>query len=241
MVLLVSENAARSVVGERLIQMLVTLASKSSAHCCVELDHAKDLDTVRMALERGVNAIMADGASLSYLNNVDFVRAAVDVARSYSADVEAELGVLTGSEDSLRGGANGMLTDANEAQRFVLETNVDCLAVSVGNVHGHYVGDPNLNWSRLQEIRRLTNVPLALHGVSGLNEKDLAQAVESGVTKFNVNTELREIYFREVGLLLGDYADTLDVLAVELRLTDRLRAAVGLRLQSERDFPQALS
>jgi tagatose 1,6-diphosphate aldolase GatY/KbaY len=238
-VLLVSEKAAQSALGRQLMEMLVGQAAKSSAQCCLELDHAHDLAVIHAALEIGMNAVMADGARLSYPGNVKFVKAVIEVARTYGAEVEAELGLIAGAEDSLQNGSDGSLTDVVEAREFVIDTGLDCLAVSVGNVHGHYEGTPNLDWTRLQEIRKAVEVPIALHGVSGLNDKDIRQAVIAGVTKFNVNTELREIYFREVGLLLEGHLNTLDVLGVTLGISERIRTAVVSKLQIMRKSPES--
>lgn len=233
-VLLVSDQSARSKTGERLIDMLVALASNSAAACCVELDHCRDLELMGAALRRGVNSVMADGAGLEFEDNVQFVREAVVMARSYGASVEAELGLITGAEDSIGSGGAGTFTEAIEAVRFVAETEIDCLAVSVGNVHGHYRGAPRINWDLLEEIRASTELPLALHGVSGLSVDDLRHAVRAGVTKFNVNTELREVYFREGRLLLDSFAETLNVLGASTALTERLEEVVEAKIQSLR-------
>jgi tagatose 1,6-diphosphate aldolase GatY/KbaY len=87
------------------------------------------------------------------------------------------------------------MTEPEDAERFVDETSVDCLAVAAGNVHGHYSGPPDLDWRRLEEIRDRVPAPFSLHGASGLSEEDLRRAVSLGVAKFNVNTELRAAYF----------------------------------------------
>jgi tagatose 1,6-diphosphate aldolase GatY/KbaY len=231
-VLLISEKAAQSRIGGRLIDMLVALCASSSANCCLELDHAKDLDVIEAALKGGVNAVMADGARLEYAGNVKFVRAAEEICRHYGADVEAELGLIAGAEDSLRPGDEGTLTEVDEATRFIEETNVDCLAVSIGNVHGYYEGMPDLDWHRLQEIRGSIATPLALHGVSGLGDDELRKAVRAGATKFNVNTELREAYFEESRLLLDSYVETLDVLGVATDMTKRIEAVVASKIQT---------
>ena len=98
-------------------------------------------------------------------------------------------------EDEAGEPLSGEMTEPDEAERFVDETGVDCLAVATGNVHGHYSGPPDLDWRRLEEIRDRVPAPFSLHGASGLSEEDLRRAVSLGVAKFNVNTELRAAYF----------------------------------------------
>src|SRR5207249_12055319 len=90
--------------------------------------------------------------------------------------------------------AAGALTDPGDAARFVERSNAACLAVSIGNVHGVYRGPPALDWARLEEIRRRVNVPLSLHGASGLSDDDLRHAIRLGISKVNLNTELRQRY-----------------------------------------------
>jgi fructose/tagatose bisphosphate aldolase len=131
--------------------------------------------------------------------------------RPRGVGVEAELGRVEGHEDEAGETLSGEATDAGEAGRLVEESGVDCLAVAVGNVHGHYSGTPQLDWRRLQEVRDLGPVPLSLHGASGLPEGDLRRAVSLGVAKFNVNTELRAAYFRRLGEELGARAAKLNL------------------------------
>ncbi len=234
-VLLVSEQAARSKSGGRLIDMLVTMSTKSSTPCCVELDHAKDLQLIESGLAKGMSAVMADGAGLDFVHNVEFVTAARVIARGYGASVEAELGRLSGAEDSLRSDVHGALTRVGEVARFVSESRPDCLAVSVGNVHGRYEDVPRLHWGLLDEIRSTTEIPLALHGVSGLSIDDLGRAIRAGVTKLNVNTELRESYFREGRRLHDVFVGDLDVLGASTVLTERMELAVTSKIQALRD------
>ncbi len=131
--------------------------------------------------------------------------------RSRGVGVEAELGRVEGHEDEAGEALGGAMTEPGEAEEFVKETGVDCIAVAVGNVHGHYSGTPSLDWERLEEIRGRIPVPLSLHGASGLPEGDLRRAVSLGVAKFNVNTELRAAYFGFLEDELGHKAPTLNL------------------------------
>jgi tagatose 1,6-diphosphate aldolase GatY/KbaY len=138
---------------------------------------------------------MADGSHLPYDQNAAFTRAMAAAAHESGAWLEAELGRLSGTEDGLSVAQyEARLTDPDQAARFVDETGVDMLAVCIGNVHGHYRGEPRLDFDRLEAIRRALPVPLVLHGASGLPETMVRRAVQRGVCKFNVNTELRDAY-----------------------------------------------
>jgi len=186
-IVLVSPASFRAEGGERLVRAFGAAAAGSSSDVLVQLDHVRDAPLIERAADFGVDAVMADGSKLPYGENLAFTRAVVGSVRPRGVGVEAELGRVEGHEDEVGETLSGAATDPGEAGRFVEESGVDCLAVAVGNVHGHYSSAPRLDWRRLQEVRNLSPVPLSLHGASGLPEGDLRRAVSLGVAKFNVN------------------------------------------------------
>jgi tagatose 1,6-diphosphate aldolase GatY/KbaY len=190
-VLLVSAGSLRAPGGRFLLPMLRAAAERAGVPACVQLDHVADLDLARAALEAGAEAIMADGSKLPYAENVAYVRAVAAEAARRGAGVEVELGHIEGGEDVAAATAAGALTDPDEAAAFVAETGADCLAVSIGNVHGAYAAPPDLDWERLARIRELVDLPLSLHGASGLPDGDVQRAVSLGIAKVNVNAEIR--------------------------------------------------
>jgi fructose/tagatose bisphosphate aldolase len=157
---------------------------------------------------------MADGSRLAYDDNVALVAAARDLARAASGAVEAELGHVAGGEDVARATQAGQLTEPAEAERFLNATGADCLAVSIGNVHGAYATEPRLDWARLDAVRGVVDVPLSLHGASGLPAGDVVRAVKAGIRKANVNTELRAAYLAATRDGLDAAHDGLRVLAL---------------------------
>jgi tagatose 1,6-diphosphate aldolase GatY/KbaY len=195
-VVLVSPASFGAEGGERLVRAFGAAARGSSAEVLVQLDHARDGRLIERAADCGVDAAMADGSKLPFEENLAFTRAVARSMRPRGVGVEAELGRVEGHEDEAGETSSGGVTEPGEAEEFVRESGAECLAVAVGNVHGHYSGTPNLDWARLEEIRRRTPVPLSLHGASGLPEGDLRRVVSLGVAKFNVNTELRAAYFK---------------------------------------------
>ena len=197
-VLLVSEAAFTADGGDLLVAALLAVAERATTPVCVQLDHVDDLETMARALELGVGALMADGSQLPYSENLTLVRSAVELAREVGAGVEAELGHIEGGEDVAHAVAAGALTDPEQAQVFVRDARPDCLAVSIGNVHGAYAESPSLDWSRLEAIHDAVEVPLSLHGASGLSGQDLRRAVGSGISKVNVNAELRRRMFADL-------------------------------------------
>jgi tagatose 1,6-diphosphate aldolase GatY/KbaY len=194
-ILLVSNASFTSRGGPLLAAGLIAAASHAPAAACVQLDHVSDLRTIESAVELGIGAVMADGSRLPLEENARFVSEAVRIARSAGAGVEAELGHIEGGEDVAVAAEAGALTEPDDARRFVERCHPDCLAVSIGNVHGEYAQPPRLDWERLAELHARLDVPLSLHGASGLPQSDMNKAVSYGIVKVNVNAELRRRAF----------------------------------------------
>jgi tagatose 1,6-diphosphate aldolase GatY/KbaY len=194
--LLLVSTAALVATGANLIAALRSLTERSPVRACIQLDHASDLELMAGALEAGAGAIMADGSQLGFEENIELVAAAAQLAGRYGAAVEAELGYVSGEEDVSVDAGPGELTDPAQAAAFVQRSGAACLAVSIGNVHGTSSRTPTLDWERLAAIRRAIEAPLSLHGASGLPDETITRAISHGITKINVNTELRAAYLR---------------------------------------------
>ncbi|MFC8039773.1 class II fructose-bisphosphate aldolase [Paenarthrobacter sp. NPDC057355] len=202
-ILLVAPKTASTQNGLRLISALRGLADSATVPVSVQLDHASDLPVILASVAAGADAVLADGSSLAYADNIALVRevrAALDAAGHADVVLEAELGGLAGDEDrafgtsaeeSDAGPAVAGLTDPAQVADFVERTGAQLLAVAVGNVHGKYKGEPNIRWDVLQDIAARTEVPLVLHGASGIPATELAKASSLNVGKVNFNTELR--------------------------------------------------
>jgi tagatose 1,6-diphosphate aldolase GatY/KbaY len=162
--------------------------------------------------------------------NEALVRAVATDVAGRDIGVEAELGHIEGDEDAAAAVAAGALTDPDEAARFVAATSCDCLAVSIGNVHGRYLAPPSLDWERLRRIRALVDVPLSLHGASGLPEDDVRRALSLGVSKVNVNTEIRQRYLGELEAQLPVVLQGLRLLDLQERLVAAVADVVGAKL-----------
>ena len=178
-----------------LIAAAVAIIERSPTPVGLHLDHSRSLGEMRRCLDAGYTSVMVDGSRLDFAENVALSRAAVDLARPYGAWVEAELGRIDGDEDrSTVAAGSGGLTDPGDAARFVDETGVDALAVSVGNVHGRTSAPVRIRLDLLGALGEAVRVPLVLHGVSGIGGETLAAACRLGVAKFNVNADLRAAY-----------------------------------------------
>lgn len=195
---------ALELTGNGLIKLCQVAASESTVPVAVHLDHCTSAETIQSVLTAGLDSAMADGSHLDFDGNMAFTRDMVRLAERHGAMVEGELGRLTGSEDDwIVEAYEACLTDPARAEQFVAETGVAALAVCIGNVHGRYPQEPDLDFERLNAIGRRVSAPLVLHGTSGLPDEMIRRAIESGICKFNVNTELREAYLTEATTYLS--------------------------------------
>lgn len=174
--------------------LVTALAERSSALICLHLDHCEHLSYAQRALELGFTGVMFDGSTLPYEKNIEFSQAAADMCASYGAGLECELGSMGSREggDSNEGGtaeeAGAIYTDPDQAADFVAQTGLDILACSFGTVHGLYKGEPHLSFDVLTEIRKRVNVPLVMHGGSGVSDEDYKKAIDAGIRKINYYT-----------------------------------------------------
>jgi tagatose 1,6-diphosphate aldolase GatY/KbaY len=230
-ILLVAEASFREPDGRRLLAALTAVAHQAPVQACVQLDHVADLELTSAAISAGVGAVLADGSTLPSRENADFVRRVRAAAAPLGVGVEAELGHIEGGEDVAAATAAGALTDPEEAAAFVAETAIDCLAVSIGNVHGTYAAPPRLDWELLQHIgERVGDVPLSLHGASGLTDEDVRRAISLGICKVNVNTELRARYVDELEAHLPSVRPGLRLLELQRALAAAVAGAAGAKL-----------
>lgn len=173
--------------------IMVDVAKKSPVPVCVMLDHGEDLDYLKQALDLGFTAVMYDGSTLPYEENVENTKQAVALARQYGASVEAELGSMgrreygagnhSGDEDETK-----IYTDPQLAKAFVEATGVDALACSFGTTHGIFLKAPKLDFDVVRNVRKLTNIPIVMHGASGVSTEDLHRSIDAGVSKINYYT-----------------------------------------------------
>lgn len=179
--------------GTPLLAMCRQACRRAGVPMAIHLDHCASQDVIGKVIEAGISSVMADGSHLDYDANVAFTSRITALAHRLGCAVEAELGRLSGNEDGLTVAAyEARLTDPEQAADFIRRTGIDALAVCIGNVHGRYREPPDLDFDRMAAVRRRISIPLVLHGTSGLPEDMILRAIDLGVCKFNINTELRE-------------------------------------------------
>lgn len=172
--------------------IMVDMAEKSSALICVDLDHCENFSTMIKAMDIGFTGAMYDGSMLPYETNIENSQRAADIVSGYDCGLECELGCM-GTRENGAGHENdhvseAIYTDPDQAAEFIDLTGLDCLACSFGTVHGIYKGEPKLSFDVLEEIRKKRNVPLVMHGGSGVSDSDYRHAINSGIRKVNYFT-----------------------------------------------------
>ncbi len=180
---------------EEVSYYLLPMAKKAGVPVVVHLDHGLNRETCLKALELGFSSIMYDCSTDSYEENVRKVKEMAEIAHSYGATIEGELGHVGDNEDMTDDGTSSKdpsmyYTDPKMALDFVQKTGVDALAVAVGNAHGAYKFPPKLDFARIREIATTVDVPLVLHGGSGLTDLDFKTAIREGISKVNIFTDI---------------------------------------------------
>ncbi|WP_303966807.1 class II fructose-bisphosphate aldolase [Sporosarcina ureae] len=187
----VSEGAARYMGGFKTVVMMVKGLMEdygTTVPVAIHLDHGSSFEKCKEAIEAGFTSVMIDASSKPLEENIEITKKVVDFAKQHNVSVEAELGVVGGQEDDVI--ADGVIyADPAECRELVEKTGIDCLAPALGSVHGPYKGEPNLGFEEMEEISKQGDIPLVLHGGTGIPTKDIQRAISLGTSKINVNTE----------------------------------------------------
>ena len=170
--------------------MMVSMAKKASVPVITHWDHGRSMEIVQNAYNHGMNSIMRDASAYDLEENIRLTKEVVDYFHPLGIPVEAELGHVgneTIYEETL---ANYNYTDPNQAAEFVERTGCDSLAVAIGNQHGVYTSEPKLNFEVVEKVNEAVNIPIVLHGASGISDEDIKKAISLGICKINIHTEL---------------------------------------------------
>ena len=208
----VSEGAARHMGGFKTVVMMVKGLledMKITVPVAIHLDHGSSYDKCIEAIEAGFTSVMIDASHHSIEENIETTKKVVEYAHTKDVSVEAEVGTVGGQEDDII--ADGVVyADPKECEKLVKETGVDCFAPALGSVHGPYKGEPNLGYKEMEEVRDLTNIPLVLHGGTGIPTADIQKAISLGTSKINVNTECQLTFTAAVREALKNDSEVYD-------------------------------
>ncbi len=210
-ILQASQGAIKYAGLDFIVAMARTAISQTSVPVAIHLDHGTSFEQVVRCIRGGFTSVMIDGSHHPLAENIALTRRVVEVARAVDVSVEAELGRIGGTEDDISvAERDAFFTDPEEARLFVESTGVDSLAVAIGTAHGRYRGEPKLDFQRLEQIRKAVNIPLVLHGSSGVPADAVRQAIKLGVCKVNIDTDIRQSFTEAVRRVLAADPDEID-------------------------------
>jgi fructose-bisphosphate aldolase class II len=233
-IIAVSEGAIQYAGMPYLISMVRTAAAQTPAPISLHLDHGKDLEVIRSCIDNGFTSVMIDGSEFDFEKNIEVTKKVVEMAKRKGVSVEAELGRLKGIEEKISvSEKEAIFTDPQAAEDFIKRTEVDALAIAIGTSHGAYKfkGEAKLDFERLKEIARKVSIPLVLHGASGvpsavleraerfgaklpgakgIPDEAIQKAIGLGISKINIDTDLRLSFVGALREILATKPDEFD-------------------------------
>lgn len=203
----VSEGAVKYMGGYNTVSSLVKGLIKDlniNISVCLHLDHGKTFESCKKAIESGFTSVMIDASMYEIAENIKIVKEVVTLAKNNNVSVEAEVGHVGGSEDS--GEIEILYAKPNDCKMLVNETGIDFLAPALGSVHGEYKGEPKINFEIMSEINKMLDIPMVLHGGTGLSDEIIKKSIENGISKINFNTELQMAWAQAVRIYIENYS-----------------------------------
>ena len=206
-----SQGAIKYAGIDYIVAMVKIAAEDAGVPVALHLDHGTSFAQVMQCIRSGFSSVMIDGSKHPLEDNIALTSRVMEVARAVGVSVEAELGKIGGTEDDIVvSEREALFTDPEEARYFVERTGVDALAVAIGTAHGRYKGVPQLDFDRLRKIRSLVDTPIVLHGSSGVPNEAIREAIEIGVRKINIDTNIREAFVDRTRQVCTDHPDEID-------------------------------
>lgn len=191
----VSESAIKYMGGYKTVYNIVTSLIDDlniKVPVCLHLDHGTSFESCKQALDVGFKSVMIDASNFPLEKNIEITKKVVHYAQKYNATVEGEIGCVGNNNQSIK------YINTLEAVEYVNKTNIDALAPAVGTVHGLFKNEPQIDYQTIKELKEKLNIPLVLHGATGLDDKTLIKCIKSGITKININTQLQVAWSKAV-------------------------------------------
>lgn len=236
LVVQITETAMKYAGAREIAELVkVTIEERSEdVPIGLNLDHGKNFEIVKKAIDLGFNSVMIDGSRLSLQENIAISKRVADYAHQKEVSVQAELGIVPylGEIDISEVDWVNLMTDPQKAKDFVEKTGVDSLAVAIGNAHGFFREPEVCDWERLQKIRDNTGIPLVLHGASDWSREKTTKAVENGITCFNVDTDIRLTFIHELCKATAEKCSITD----PRKILDTVRTAVKKKVMEKIDI-----
>lgn len=186
-----SVDTAKYIGYKNLVAICKSMSNEYMVNIALHLDHARNFDDIKDAIDAGYSSVMFNGSNLPFKENIMKTKRVVEYAHKRGVSVEGEIGTIGGTEEGISVSVENMeYTNPVDAKKFVELTCVDALAIGIGTNHGQYKSKTQINFELLKKIHELVNVPLVIHGGTGVKEEDITKLIKYGIRKFNVGTEL---------------------------------------------------
>lgn len=210
-ILQISPTICKYIGAALLCSVVKELANENDVNVTLHLDHTKDFPTIKKAIDNGFSSVMIDASALSLEENIKKTKEVVNYAKQHGVSVEAELGTIGGTEDGVAlNDGKVRYTSPEDAVRFVKETGIDALAIGFGTSHGQWKSKAKLDFNVLKNIHDVIDIPLVLHGGTGVSVEDLKKCILGGISKVNIGTELNVAWVKDAKehLNKADLADS---------------------------------
>lgn len=228
----VSEGASKYMGGWNVVATMVKALIEElniSIDVCLHVDHGSSFETCKKAIDAGFTSVMIDASKYELEENVKITKEVVEYAHKHGVTVEAEIGHIGGSEDGVEGSNFNARLD--ECLYLVEKTNIDSLAPALGSVHGLYKGEPNLDFETMKQINDTLEIPLVLHGGTGIPDYQIEKAIECGISKININTELQIAWHEGVKQFIKDNGSIYDPRKVIASGEKNIKETIDLKVQ----------
>lgn len=219
-------------LGDEFVKSAIEFAHKSKVPVVIHLDHGGTVEDVMRAIKNGYSSVMIDASTGSYNENIKITKEVVKLAHSVNVSVEAELGTI-GNNNSMEGGSHNIIyTDPDQACDFVKETGIDSLAIAIGTAHGLYPKNmpPELNIKLLKKLSEQIDIPFVLHGGSGNSDEEVSESVKYGVSKVNLSSDLKSVFFNTVRDVLSKHPNMYEPSEVFIEPNKHVRKVVRHKL-----------
>ncbi|WP_067143415.1 class II fructose-bisphosphate aldolase [Oceanivirga salmonicida] len=186
-----SVGTAKYIGYKNIVSICKNMGDELMVDVVLHLDHAKNFCDIKEAIDAGYTSVMFDGSALSFKENIIRTRRVVDYAHKFNVTVEGEIGTIGGTEEGISvKEEDKVYTNPKDVINFIEKTDIDALAIAIGTNHGQYRSKTSLNFELLKEINSITDIPLVIHGGTGVKNEDIPMLIKYGIRKFNVGTEL---------------------------------------------------
>ena len=231
-ILQASQGAIQYAGVDYIAAMVKVAAERATVPVSLHLDHGTDFEQNVKCIRAGFSSVMFDGSKLPLPENIAIARKVCDVAHIVGVSVEGELGQIPKSgENVTREQLEKLMANPQETEEFVKKTGVDSLAIAVGNVHGMKTREAQIDVPRIKKIQKLTNIPLVLHGASGIPDESVKQAIKAGICKINIDTEIRKAFVRGIGIILKENPNEIDPRKILGKAKTEMKEAVREKIR----------